>query len=270
MKEAFSQEQVKINQQSSKGNQLKWQDGKMWYKADYTGYEGLSEYLVSELLRFSTLEETEYVMYTTEEIVYKWQHFSGCKSRDFLPEGWQLFTLERLFQSFYNKSLNGSIYAISDVKERIKFLVDEIEMITGLKNFGAYMSKLLTIDALFLNEDRHTHNMAVLRDTNGKYHYCPVFDNGAALLSDTTQDYPLGAPIEELLKEAKAKSFCNSFDEQLEAVESLYGQQIKFSFTEKEVEYLLNQEKHYPVEVKKRVKEIILQQKRKYQYLFWN
>lgn len=30
---------------SSKGNQLKWERNHIWYKADYTGYEGLAEYL---------------------------------------------------------------------------------------------------------------------------------------------------------------------------------------------------------------------------------
>ena len=29
--------------QSSKGNQLKWESDGVWYKADYTGYEGLAE-----------------------------------------------------------------------------------------------------------------------------------------------------------------------------------------------------------------------------------
>ena len=52
---------------------------------------------------------------------------------------------------------------------------------TGLENFGVYLSRLLTIDALFLNEDRHMHNIAVLRDGTGGYHYCPVFDNGCAI-----------------------------------------------------------------------------------------
>ena len=34
------------NRQSSKGNQLKWYKNEIWYKADYTGYEGLAEYLL--------------------------------------------------------------------------------------------------------------------------------------------------------------------------------------------------------------------------------
>ena len=62
---------------------------------------------------------------------------------------------------------------------------------TGLKNFGVYLNKLFTIDAFFLNEDRHTHNIAVLMNEKGEFAYCPIFDNGAGLLSDTLMDYPL-------------------------------------------------------------------------------
>ena len=35
------------DRQSSKGNQLKWENEGIWYKADYTGYEGLVEYMIS-------------------------------------------------------------------------------------------------------------------------------------------------------------------------------------------------------------------------------
>ena len=35
------------NMQSSKGNQLKGCLDGRWYKADYLGYEGLAEYMVS-------------------------------------------------------------------------------------------------------------------------------------------------------------------------------------------------------------------------------
>ena len=37
------------DRQSSKGNQLKWKSEGIWYKADYTGYEGLVEYMISHL-----------------------------------------------------------------------------------------------------------------------------------------------------------------------------------------------------------------------------
>ena len=43
------------DRRSSKGNQYKFYTDNKWYKADYLGYEGLAEYVVSKLLRFSTL-----------------------------------------------------------------------------------------------------------------------------------------------------------------------------------------------------------------------
>ena len=101
--------------------------------------------------------------------------------------------------------------------------------ISDLADFGSSMSKLLTIDALFLNEDRHTHNIAVLLDNAGRYHYCPVFDNGAALLSDTTMDYPMSSDLNELIEKPTAKTISQSFDEQLDIAEQLYGQHIQFS-----------------------------------------
>lgn len=79
---------------------------------------------------------------------------------------------------------------------------------TGMKNFGAYLGRLLTIDALFLNEDRHTHNIAVLCDDLGEFHYCPIFDNGVALLSDLTMDYPMNREITELIPQVGAKTLC--------------------------------------------------------------
>ena len=75
---------------------------------------------------------------------------------------WQIITLERLFHNFFGESLYKSMYRIPDHEERLRFLVQQVERITGLQNFGVYMNKLLTIDAFFLNEDRHMHNIAVL------------------------------------------------------------------------------------------------------------
>ena len=264
----FKQDIRTNDRQSSKGNQLKWLNGDTWYKADYAGYEGMAEYMVSELLKHSNASVREYVLYETEEIHYKYNNYRGCKSNNFLGEGWQMLTLERLFQSAYNQSLNKCIYTIRDYENRIRFLVEQTERLTGLKDFGKYISKLLTIDALFLNEDRHTHNIAVLLDADGSFHYCPVFDNGASLLSDITMDYPLNIRTEELIKTVKPKTFCRDFDTQLEIVEKLYGQHLTFSFSVKDIERLLQQEAYYPKEIKQRVLNIFIQQRRKYQYLF--
>jgi hypothetical protein len=253
---------------SSKGNQLKWYNNGMWYKADYTGYEGLSEYIVSELLKHSTLDSDEFVKYETEKIQYEYVTYRGCKSHNFLPEGWELITLERLFKTVRQQSLNKAIYSIDEYENRLRFLVEEVEKITSLTNFGEYISKLMTIDAVVLNEDRHTHNIAVLLDNKGHYHKCPIFDNGASLLADTTMDYPLEAPLDKLIDKVQPKTFSNDFDIQLDTVEKLYGQNIKFNFKLKDMEGILAKEYIYPKEIKDRVYEIIMNQYRKYQYLF--
>ncbi|MBO5166716.1 MAG: hypothetical protein J6B90_09000 [Lachnospiraceae bacterium] len=268
MVELFSENRKLDGRQSSKGNQLKWFDDTFWYKADFTGYEGLAEYMVSALLKYCNLQSEDYVLYDTEEIMYESARYLGCKSKSFLPEGWQLITLERLFYNFYGESLYKSIYKIENLENRVTFLVEQVERITGLKEFGKYMSKLLTIDALFLNEDRHTHNMAVLLDTKGEYHYCPIFDNGGALLSDTTMDYPMSGDIYTLLDKVKSKTFCQDFDEQLDVVERLCGQHLQFTFDRKVIADLLDKESYYPEEIKTRVEKILLNQRRKYEYLF--
>ncbi len=254
--------------QSSKGNQLKWEQAGVWYKADYTGYEGLAEYMVSALLKYSDLKPGEFIPYETEEIFYKKSRYLGCKSRNFLPRGWQLITLERLFHTFYNQSLYKSIFRIQGIGERGRFLTEQVEQMTGLKDFGVYLSKLLTVDALFLNEDRHMHNIAVLRDKSGEYHYCPIFDNGCALLSDTTIDYPVNEDVINLIPQVRAKTLSQDFNEQLEAVEKLYGQNLKFYYDQHLITELLEEEHYYPAEIKNRVRDILLQQRRAYQHLF--
>ncbi|MDE7202651.1 MAG: hypothetical protein K2O91_12310 [Lachnospiraceae bacterium] len=263
------EQNIRTNErQSSKGNQLKWVNNDIWYKADYTGYEGLAEYVISGLLSHSNLNPQEYVTYQTEKIHYRQTQYRACKCPNFLPESWKLIALERLFQSIYGKSLNKAIYSINDLTDRMCFLVDQTIRITGLKDFGSYMSKLLTVDALFLNEDRHTHNIAVLLDDARYYHYCPIFDNGAALLSDTTMDYPMNAGLNELLEKPRAKTISQDFDEQLDIAEKLYGQHIKFSYSIAEVDALLSNEIYYPDNIKQRVRDLIIMQRRKYQYLF--
>ena len=146
--------------------------------------------------------------------------------------------------------------------------MQQVERITGLQNFGVYMNKLLTIDAFFLNEDRHTHNIAVLMNGKGEYAYCPIFDNGAGLLADTTMDYPLSADIYTLMDKVQSKTISTEFDEQLDFSESLYQRNLKFWFTKKDVRQLLINADIYSEEVRKRVEVIIYAQMRKYSYLF--
>ena len=67
----------------TKGNQLKWENNGIWYKADCTGYEGLAEYMISHLLKFSSLQKDEFVLYDYERIKYKNIFYNGVKSNNF-------------------------------------------------------------------------------------------------------------------------------------------------------------------------------------------
>lgn len=268
MIQLFEQDIKTIDRQSSKGNQLKWKNNNIWYKADYTGYEGLAEYIISHLLAMSTLSKDEYVLYDLEKIQYKDVIYNCAKSSGFLQDGWQIITLERLFQNFFNESLYLSLYKMKDYEDRMLFLIHQAERITGLKNFGVYMNKLFTIDALFLNEDRHTHNIAVLMNEDGRFAYCPIFDNGAGLLSDLSMDYPLDGDIYQQMNGVKAKTICDNFDEQLDISEKVYHQNIKFWFTKKDVKKLLDAAGAYPEEIRNRVEKVLYLQMEKYQYLF--
>lgn len=268
MVELFEQDERQNNRQSSKGNQLKWNNNGIWYKADYTGYEGLAEYMISHLLLKSSLRQDEFVLYEPEQIRYKDAVYSGVKSNDFLKKDWQLITLERLFMTFFGQSLYQSIFKISDPEKRLIFLVEQVERVTNLSDFGVYMNKLFTMDAFFLNEDRHTHNIAILMNKDGRFSYSPIFDNGAGLLADTSLDYPLGKDVYLQIKEVRAKTISADFDEQLDLSEKLYGNHLKFHFHAKDVSDLLDGISIYSQEEKDRVRDILLSQMKKYAYLF--
>lgn len=268
MIELFEQDEKKFDRQSSKGNQIKWENNGMWYKADYMGYEGLAEYMISHLLAKSTLSEKEYVLYEPEEIKYKANVYVGVKSKSFLEKDWQIITIERLFKNVFGESLYLSVYKIRDYEERMSFLVNQIERMTGLKEFGIYLNKLFTIDAFFLNEDRHMHNIAVLMNGTGEFKYCPIFDNGAGLLADTKMDYPLSGDVYELMKESHSKTICADYDEQLDISEKMFGTNLKFHFSKKDVKTLLQAVTEYSAEEKNRVETIIYEQMRRYSYLF--
>ena len=269
MIELFENEIHKNDWGSSKGDQLKWYSGEYWYKADSLGYEGLAEYVISHVLKSSTLKEDEYVLYDVETIKYKSRVINGCRSRNFLNEGESLITLERLYRNAYGRSFYTDIWSIEDHEDRLRYLVDKTTALTGIKDLGIYMSKILTVDTVFLNEYRHLHNIAVIRRPDGTYRTCPIFDCGAGLLSDTERDYPLGIDVYEAMqKDVRAKTFTEDFVEQLELVEKLYGSHIRFKIKRIEVEALVTEAAEYDEKIRNRVIDIICSRMSKLGYLF--
>ena len=84
-------------------------------------------------------------------------------------------------------------------------------------------------------------------------------------------DYPLSEDLLSLIGEVQSKSISTDFDKQLDVAEELYGDQIHFSFTGHDIQTLcerMKSETEYDELVIDRVGEILLQQRRKYAYLF--
>ena len=168
---------------SSKGNQNKWFADGMWYKEDGLGYEALAEILVSRLLAKTNVET--FVSYEYEQVERNGRQYHGCRSADFLlPDDDKLISVERLFQAYKREGAAQKAAQFETAAERIRYIAESIEEITGLNNFGDYLRKVLTVDALFLNEDRHFHNIAVIQKKDGTFRECPLFDHGASLFSD--------------------------------------------------------------------------------------
>ncbi len=257
----------KIENHTSKGNQPKWHIADKWYKADHMGYEALAEYVVSELMKKSNVDS--FVEYDLLQIKYDNKLSAGCVSENFKKDSEMLIPLEKLHRQYFGKGLADAIATKEGLEDKISYTVGFVEDITGLKEVGKYFAIMLAVDAFFLNEDRHTNNIAVIRNENTKdYRFAPIFDNGLSLLSDTN-DYLSEYGIYENIAKVPAKPFDRSFDEQLNAAEELYGSYLKFNFTKSDVYRILAEAKSiYDEKIIQRVETILLEQMRKYQYLF--
>lgn len=189
---------------SSKGTQDKYFDNNYWYKSDSKGYEGLSEYLVSKVLSCSNAEN--YVEYERCSINGK----NGCRSLNFLKPGETFMSFQRLYDIYNGGSLSETIIPLNDVSERVSFVKNFIKDVTGL-DVSNYLSKILTLDMLTLNTDRHFNNLGVIINPDtGECKEAPIFDNGAALLSNFAQFEPY-CSIEENIDKAYAMPFSSSF-----------------------------------------------------------
>lgn len=177
---------------TSKGNQIKMQVGGYWYKTDYLGYEGLAEYLASQLLSYTNI--STYAKYEMTEISLNGQKFNGCRSEDFLKKNEEIVTADRLFKKYAGCSVSDFLNRTPSIllEKNIENFVTEVEKLTKIQDYGKYLTKMLEWDEFILNDDRHFNNIAfVYNSETNRFSICTLFDNGAGFLSDTRYDYPL-------------------------------------------------------------------------------
>ena len=219
----------KIAETSSKGNQEKWYDqgSDLWYKLDQFGYEALAETAVSALLEQSNIEDDTpftFVRYRMERLQVHGRERTGCSSKNFLRPGQAIITINRLLTSHLGIPLREKLARLPSDKKRVAYLAEATADFTGLELFPQYLTLLFEVDALFCNDDRHLNNIAVI-EQGGKYDYCPIFDNGAGLLSNTQMSQMDIAPP-ALISALQARPCNTTFTRQMNTARSLYGAQL--------------------------------------------
>lgn len=231
----------KIAETSSKGNQEKWFENGRWYKLDQFGYEGLAETVISTLLEYSNIEQEtpfSFTRYQMERMNVHGRERTGCSSENFLQPGQSLVTLSHLFKRQEQEPLRDILTRLPSDKRRIAYVAQATAEFTGLEAFPQYLTLLFEVDALFVNDDRHLNNIAVL-ERDGIYDYCPVFDNGAGLLSNV-QISRMDMEPKALISKLTASPFRTTFNRQMNTVRNLYGGQLKIrTFRRNEVREVL-------------------------------
>ena len=233
----FSLKDMKRILGSSMGAQPKYYENGYWYKQDQKGYEGLAEYLVGELLRFSDADS--FVRYERCRIDER----NGCRSRDFCRDDEIFMSFERLYQLRKGCSMADAVLRLDSIRERISLALDFMQEETGL-DLTSYLQRILSLDALTLNVDRHLNNLGIiLNEKTGEVREAPIFDNGGALLSDFSAFDPY-EPIEKNMDRAKGKPFYSDLMVQADAA----GFLLKIDYPEA-FRFLDSQPPHRAVDV---------------------
>ena len=137
-----------------------------WIKYDRFGYEGLSEVLA---YRFSRLLSSR--LSFCEYTLIKIDKGTGCFSRSVISGDEKLVSLCSFFP-IEPKDLGAS--------QLFDYYIPYIIKITGLQDFGEWLTELFLFDMLIENEDRNPGNILLI-ENNGKYRYAPIMDNANSL-----------------------------------------------------------------------------------------
>lgn len=187
-------------------------DGR-YYKGDNgVCYESISEVLVTELC-LCIRNIPSFLDYYLDDNIFN----EGCYST--------LYTSEDVLDISVYELLNRDEMG-SNILEQVYDLPDEtyfnaiimcLNDLTGLQT-REYIEKILRLDYMTLNTDRHLGNIRFTINANtGKFDFAPIIDNGRALLSDV-ESYPIGGDIDFYYRRCmnSCKPFTENFARQQE------------------------------------------------------
>jgi len=169
-----SQENGIVSNSSYLGAQKKWvTNSHTWFKQDILGGEAVAETLVSLFLS-SCLNITEfkagfvaYGVSTTGNNL--------CYSYSFLKEGESFFPLYDAI-----KTVNPKWSEYADFEGKLEYIDSVYEAVLGY-SCKRWLLRVLTLDVMFRNTDRHLSNLGFIADRQGNLRLAPIFDNGLAL-----------------------------------------------------------------------------------------
>lgn len=223
---------------TTKGTQPKYFKDNYYYKQNKNGNEGFVEYLVSRLLTYSTLNPSEYVIYEYCKINGK----LGCRSYDFLKPKEIFMTFNTIHRQVHGTlSSANSIWASGrDAKSRLYYILNTVDVFNEYHlDFRSYLNKLVQLDLLISNVDRHTHNFGIIVNAEtGEMRLAPIFDNGLSLKTDGNSSVAACTFSGSFIEQVTAFSFpvepmfkldFVGIEQELKNIEALYGKHNEIS-----------------------------------------
>lgn len=202
---------------SSKGNQRKFYSNGVWIKLDSQNcYEGLAENFVSKFCE--CIYDFPYVQYESSKFEYNDNEYTGCFSRNMYNRQDIVFVSFRSLLKQWGIPQN-IFFKEDSVAVNMQNVINLVYKNIGL-NLSDYFKRLLMLDCLIINEDRHIMNIGVCYcRSNGLYYEAPCFDNGSSLFC-TNWTYRKRKTLEENIEFAKsvARPFSKFYDKQLQAL----------------------------------------------------
>lgn len=151
-------------------------NGGYWYKEDLKGGEAFAEVLISTFLRSCNyMTSKDFVPYDFKYSKLSSIDLNTCVSPNFLQKEEQFISFKDLLSLVHPPTEN-----LVGFDSKLDYIDSVFQQTVG-QSFGEEMLRLLTLDVMFRNTDRHLSNFGIILASNGSIRFAPIFDNGLAL-----------------------------------------------------------------------------------------
>ena len=207
----FDEKDIILSRGTSKGYAKKFIVDGYWYKVSAGTFNAQAEVVASRLARLTELTDT--VEYTLCKVNGEW----ATRSKDYI-----MGRKHETIKGLYLKVFGSPIETLEDTlrgRELYDFVCGFAETHFKL-DFRETLNRLLRLDALVLNEDRHFRNIECIQDADECWLLSPPFDFDCALYSLVDDLDALDEYVQ------KAQPFFDTHDEQLAFLATVTPQRL--------------------------------------------